>query len=402
MLTCSTSLTLLHAGGGLEFLFILEDKADPAYAAISSLIREVAAEAPRGGLTARIHSAGTATRTSQKIHNLLAGIRQAGGEAQYILCLDDDVLLHSGLLASLVRDMEADSSLFMATGYPFDVPAEEADLLSYCALSYHLPLIIPFSVKERTEFVWGGCMLFRAAEMRHDARGILQAWSDGGYSDDLTVASQCTGQQLTIYCPGYSIFPQWLDGSYPPRRWWNYLRRQLYVMDTYSNTHNRRTNHGLAALHSYASWGVVLPATTVMLRMLLWVLAVLLLPTQQVYGGPNGAGSYLWLRLFGVERCPWSLASLLAFTLSIVYMMAALQWMTRTVLDLFCALNPALKRHQLDTFCWPKLWLAFYLNNAVIPLCIAYTFMTSHIDWSGIRYWRKRGKIVRVLHSYQK
>lgn len=101
-------------------------------------------------------------------------------------------------------------------------------------------------------------------------------------------------------------------------------------------------------------------------------------------------------------RCPWSLASLLAFTLSIVYMMAALQWMTRTVLDLFCALNPALKRHQLDTFCWPKLWLAFYLNNAVIPLCIAYTFMTSHIDWSGIRYWRKRGKIVRVLHSYQK
>lgn len=35
-----------------------------------------------------------------------------------------------------------------------------------------------------------------------------------------------------------------------------------YVMDTYSNDHNRRTNHGLAAFHSFASWGVVLPATT--------------------------------------------------------------------------------------------------------------------------------------------
>lgn len=33
-------------------------------------------------------------------------------------------------------------------------------------------------------------------------------------------------------------------------------------MDTYSNDHNRRTNHGLAAFHSFASWGVVLPATT--------------------------------------------------------------------------------------------------------------------------------------------
>lgn len=38
---------------------------------------------------------------------------------------------------------------------------------------------------------------------------ILQAWQDGGYSDDLTVASKCTELQLPIYCPGYAIFPQW-------------------------------------------------------------------------------------------------------------------------------------------------------------------------------------------------
>lgn len=48
--------------------------------------------------------------------SLLAGIRGASVASQYILCLDDDVLLHPGLLAALVRDMEADSSLFMATG----------------------------------------------------------------------------------------------------------------------------------------------------------------------------------------------------------------------------------------------------------------------------------------------
>jgi hypothetical protein len=34
-------------------------------------------------------------------------------------------------------------------------------------------------------------------------------------------------------------------------------------------------------------------------------------------------------------------------------------------------------------------------------VCIAYTFLTRHIDWSGIRYWRKGGRIIRVLHSYQ-
>ena len=296
-----------------------------------------------------------------RTHSLLAGIRGASRAAQYVLCLDDDVLLHRGLLAALVRDMEADATLFMATGecerggggderqrgaaaaavvlmrhsgerwaeglecdscherhthicilpvgapppicppplppppppppppprthtgYPFDVPCEGAGVLSYCALSYHLPLIVPFSIKQRTQFVWGGCMLFRAEEMRGDARGILrvrrrrlrrrparlplasaallvrassspsaseaalthctlcrpparpftapplrcplwllpdtvlptalagwlQAWGEGGYSDDLTVASQCTEQGLDIYCPGYSIFPQW-------------------------------------------------------------------------------------------------------------------------------------------------------------------------------------------------
>ena len=53
-----------------------------------------------------------------------------------------------------------------------------------------------------------------------------------------------------------------LEGGYSPRRWWNYLRRQLYVLDTYANPHNRRTNHTLALFHSYAAWGVVLPTVT--------------------------------------------------------------------------------------------------------------------------------------------
>lgn len=56
------------AGGSLEFLFVLEDKSDPAHAAISALIREVAAEGPAGGRATRIHAAGGAERTSQKIH----------------------------------------------------------------------------------------------------------------------------------------------------------------------------------------------------------------------------------------------------------------------------------------------------------------------------------------------
>lgn len=66
-----------------------------------------------------------------------------------------------------------------------------------------------------------------------------------------------------------------------------------------------------------------------LLRLLLWAAATLLLPTQQVYGGPAQGGSYLWLRAFGLEARPWwGLASLAAFCASLAYLLAAGQWMT--------------------------------------------------------------------------
>jgi hypothetical protein len=51
-----------------------------------------------------------------------------------------------------------------------------------------------------------------------------------------------------------------LDGRCSLRKFWNYLRRQLYVMDTYASAFNRRQNHGMLALHCYLSWGIVVPA----------------------------------------------------------------------------------------------------------------------------------------------
>ncbi|GAB4823475.1 hypothetical protein N2152v2_010521 [Parachlorella kessleri] len=427
--------------GPLEFIFVLESKLDPAHAAITQLLLN-RQQGPSKGFqyqskatvaeqhhpqsehqqhsseghgvsgggdhsseerTHRVVFSGAATRTSQKIHNLIAGLRAAEPHHAYALCLDDDVQLQPALLASLVRDMELDPSLFMATGYPFDVPPEGANLLTYCVMSYHLPLVIAFSVRQvpppqRIEFVWGGCQLFRLASMQEDTHGLLKAWSDGGYSDDLTVASKCTEQGLVIYCPSYAIFPQWVDGDYTPRRWWNYLRRQLYVLDTYSNAHNRRTNHIMALLHCYGSWGWVIPATTAAARLLLWLLAVLLLPSQHVYGGPEES-SYLWLQMFGLEGCQRGAASWLVFVAFTAYMMCTLRWMTGVILALFRQLNPTLDPRRLDTFSWWKVWAGFYISNLITPFCLAYTFLTPHINWSGITYTRRRGKVHTVRHG---
>ena len=97
---------------------------------------------------------------------------------------------------------------YCAVGYPFDIPSAGAGILSYAALVYHLPLLIAFSVSQTTSFVWGGCMLFPLESMTNDSYGIMHAWREGGYSDDLIVAAKCSEHKLKILCPSSAIFPQ--------------------------------------------------------------------------------------------------------------------------------------------------------------------------------------------------
>jgi hypothetical protein len=79
-------------------------------------------------------------------------------------------------------------------GYPFDIVATPSSsdtssrwfgrLLAYAAASYHLPLLIGFSVADRGGFVWGGAMMLRAEELRkataEEAGAAAAATSGGG------------------------------------------------------------------------------------------------------------------------------------------------------------------------------------------------------------------------------
>ncbi|KAG2488516.1 hypothetical protein HYH03_013019 [Edaphochlamys debaryana] len=294
-------------GGQLEFVFVVESPDDPALPVLEVLAaqhaQQGAARGPARGV--RVVVAGEATACSQKAHNLVAGIEScdpngirpagimpdaaaaaaaegyemvdaadvraeaaAAGEpgsaaagAGYVLILDDDVALHPGSVAELVAEMEAQPGLFMATGYPFDVPPPGSSLPAHLAAAYHLPLLIAFSVAPDTAFVWGGCVMLRRGELLpEDPRGLLRAWRDGGYSDDLILASFCTERGLRIRVPPYAIFPQRLDARMSLPAWLNYLHRQLFVLDTYTSPHNRATNHTMMLLHSLLSWALVLPS----------------------------------------------------------------------------------------------------------------------------------------------
>ncbi|MEW5305859.1 MAG: hypothetical protein WDW36_008374 [Sanguina aurantia] len=157
----------------------------------------------------RIVIAGLSQQCSQKAHNLVAGVEASCPASSYILCLDDDVMLQPTALSRSISLLEGDDSLFMSTGYPFDIPPVGAGLAAFCTLAYHLPLTVAFSVAERATFVWGGCMLLRRGALQPcDHHGILRAWREGGYSDDLTLASICARDGLAVATPSFAIFPQ--------------------------------------------------------------------------------------------------------------------------------------------------------------------------------------------------
>lgn len=64
------------------------------------------------------------------------------------------------------------------------------------------------------------------------------------------------------------VFWRRLDPSCTAEQFWNYLRRQLYVMDTYYNTHNRSLNHTMLALHGYLSWAFIVPFVLTVLELI--------------------------------------------------------------------------------------------------------------------------------------
>ncbi|KAG2437459.1 hypothetical protein HXX76_006109 [Chlamydomonas incerta] len=459
-------------------------------------------------------AAATATSTSTGFNS--AGSSTAAGSSGsiaaggYVLCLDDDVQLHPGSVAELVAEMEADPGLFMATGYPFDVLPPGAALPAHLAASYHLPLLIAFSVVPDTAFVWGGCMALRRRHLTPaDPAGLLAvgrgrrtgvaaaapAWRDGGYSDDLIAASFCTQRRLRIRVPPFAIFPQRLDGGMTWRQWLNYLHRQLFVLDTYAGAHNRATNHTMMAAHAALSWLLVLPSlaalATALSRLLglaclaaaaalapllqllhgsapasaaaaseqqqqllllqpLQSLAALALPPQllpqlqlslgQLAAGAAGAVAAsdaapavtakgavaaaagqlgpLLLQLFP--------SGVLAVALGWALAHAALVFMTAEILGLFRELSPpqppcpilepapspsspasstasstAPDRAppplpRLRWYRWGRLWAGLLASNAALPLVMAWAYLSPRVEWGGVLYHKRRGRVVPV------
>ncbi|KAM7512910.1 hypothetical protein LguiB_011785 [Lonicera macranthoides] len=225
-----SQITSLY-GGPLEFLFMVDSTEDPAYHAVSRLLADF-----KDDVDAKIVVAGLSTTCSQKIHNQLVGVENMHKDTKYVLFLDDDVRLHPGSIGALTTEMEKNPEIFIQTGYPLDLPS--GSLGSYCIYEYHM---------------------MHADDFRNDRHGVVSELRDGGYSDDMTLAAIAGAHKRLITSPPVAVFPHPLASDLTFPRYWNYLRKQTFVLESYTTKVNWIMNRALFSVHTYLSWGFVAP-----------------------------------------------------------------------------------------------------------------------------------------------
>ena len=416
-------------GGDLEYVFVAERESDEAVRGFAALVRDMREEGEldveeteakrsarseatdvgstrarrvatatktrrgRGRRSARMLVAGSSATCSQKIHSMLAGALASDAANEFVLFLDDDVRAHKNTVGVLVASMTNDAKgkkPFLTNGFPLDVPpSRDAPFACYLVMVYHLVLLIAFSQGEWTKNVWGGCMMLRRASLASDVHGCASAYRDGGYSDDLILAALCDERGETVGCPFEAVFPQRLDASLTIPRWWNYLRRQLFVMDTYANDWNRRVNHGMLFVLSYLSL-----ATTVALAACCADVAAYF---ARVFFVSSAFSSAFSTHDDEIQTAYafFPAASAVTFACFALALRAARR-MYRDTGRLIAALGDADAFEKVKEIRWRRVALAFVVAYALVPAVAAATLAAPGVEWAGVRYRKRNGKVTRV------
>ncbi|XP_004251638.1 uncharacterized protein [Solanum lycopersicum] len=366
-----SQITSLY-GGPLEFLFVVESTADPAYHAVKCLLADF-----KDAVEAKVIVAGLSTTCSQKIHNQLVGVEQMHKDTKYVLFLDDDVRLHPGSIGALTTEMEKNPEIFIQTGYPLDLPS--GTLGSYCIYGYHMPCSMGFATGGKTFFLWGGCMMMHANDFRTDRHCVVSGLRDGGYSDDMTLAAIAGAHKRLITSPPVAVFPHPLATDLTFPRYWNYLRKQTFVLESYTTKVNWIMNRALFTSHCYLSWGFVSP----------YIMA----------GIHVAAALRHYLKENSLEGTAMTCNGLLlvaCLAVCTVIELLSIWNLTRIEVHLCNMLSPEAPQLSLASYNWCLVFIAMLVDNFLYPLSAMRSHLSQSINWSGIRYHLKDGKICKI------
>lgn len=370
-----SQITSLY-GGPLEFLFVVESTEDPAYCAVCMLISDF-----KDNIEAKVIVAGLSTTCSQKIHNQLVGVERMHKDSKYVLFLDDDVRLHPGTIGALTAEMEKNPEIFIQTGYPLDLPS--GSLGSYCIYEYHMPCSMGFATGGKTFFLWGGCMMMHADDFRDDRYYVFSGLRDGGYSDDMTLAAVAGAHKRLITSPPVAVFPHPLASDLSFARYWNYLRKQTFVLESYISTVNWLMNRALFSVHCYLSWGFVAPYFMAMIH----IAAALRLHFNKMHSVEDTSSISGGLLLVG------------CLAMCTIVELISMWNLTKIEVQLCNMLSPEAPPLSLGSYNWSLVFIAILVDNFLYPLSAIRSHFSQSINWSGVLYHLKDGKISMIERS---
>ncbi|XP_057494039.1 uncharacterized protein LOC130779416 isoform X2 [Actinidia eriantha] len=346
-----SQITSLY-GGPLEFHFVVESTEDPAYHAINRLLADY-----EDDVDAKLIVAGLSTTCSQKIHNQLIGVERMHKDCKYILFLDDDVRLHPGSIGALTAEMEKNPE----------------------------PCSMGFATGGKTFFLWGGCMMMHADDFRNDRHGVVSELRDGGYSDDMTLAAIAGAHKRLITSPPVAVFPHPLASDLSFSRYWNYLSKQTFVLESYTTKVNWIMNRALFSSHCYLSWGFVAP----------YIMAVVhVAAALRIHSKGHSLGDAT------LTSCGLSLAGCLAIC---TFVELLSMWnLTRIEVRLCNFLSPEAPPLSLASYNWCLVFIAMLVDNFLYPISAMRSHFSQSINWSGIRYHLRDGKISKIVRSKDK
>jgi len=357
--------------GPVEFIFVIESTNDPAWECAERAIKN--AHFASSNHTARITNAGVSYHNAQKIHNMLHGVACSDPQSEYVLFADDDVFFYSGLIEELLTPLvDEPNKILVSTGYEFCVPDKNAGLGTYALFVYRIQNLLSF-ITPRPVLCWGGCWFAPLRLFKENFFNLVDCYLDGGYSDDTIISTLVQKYGYVCSHPYKATFPTQPDPNMAVKKYYDFIKRQMFVLVTYSSSYNKRVCHSLAFLIVATVWVMVI---WIYLIPFASILAFLSLFSSQLHFTPQ-----FFLGLIGGPL--W------------VYLEYAVYNSTKIMLKNANSVRPA--QEQITFHFNPiNFYAGFVIHFTSMSVSLIQNFIKPSIVWAGVTYHVKNGKIFSV------
>lgn len=174
-----------------EIIFVTDHADDSSLAVVAEVMRDWEQSTKA---RARVHVAGAAIESGQKVHNLRAAVAQVDSLSEVLVFVDTDARPRANWLASLVAPL-SDERIGAATGYRWFIPVR-GGFASHLRSVWNASIASSLGEREERNFCWGGSTAIRVQTFRQ--LDMLEQWR-GTLSDDFALMRALKAARLPIH-----------------------------------------------------------------------------------------------------------------------------------------------------------------------------------------------------------